>query len=98
MDQIICLEKFLFGIPIDREVVLCRTQIFRVLSEYERRFSSIYEHEHHQALDIQTSSGTNIKSTFRIVTKKHNMVAITYVTFLENNILHKNVRQVFPSI
>ena len=42
-------------------VVLCRTQIFRVSSEYERRFLSIFEHEHHQALDIRTSNGTNIK-------------------------------------
>ena len=52
MDQIICLEKFLFGIPIDREVVLCQTQIFRVLSEYERRFSSIFQHEHQRAFEI----------------------------------------------
>ena len=41
-------------------VVLCWTQIFQVSSDYERRFLSIFEHEYHQALDIRTSSGTNI--------------------------------------
>ena len=47
--------------PLSFHLVLCRTQIFRVSSEYERRFSSIFEHEHRRALDIRTSSGTSIK-------------------------------------
>ena len=34
--------------------VICRTQIFWVLSEYEHRFLSIFEHEHHRVLDIRT--------------------------------------------
>ena len=42
-------------------LVLCRTQIFRVSSEYECRFSSIFEHEHHRALDIRTYSNIFIK-------------------------------------
>ena len=41
-------------------VVLRQTQIFQVSSKYERQFLSIFEHEHHQALDVRTSSGTNI--------------------------------------
>ena len=37
------------------------TQIFRVSSEYEHRFSSIFKHEHHRALDIRTYSNIFIK-------------------------------------
>ena len=35
-----------------RFLVLCRMQIFRVSSKYERVFSSIFELEHRRALDI----------------------------------------------
>ena len=42
-------------------VVLRQTQIFQVSSKYERQFFSIFEHEHHQALDVRTSSGKNIE-------------------------------------
>ena len=56
------LKVSLKGIQIQKvffsnaKVVLCRTQIFWVLSEYERQFLSIFEHEHHRALDIWASS------------------------------------------
>ena len=51
-------------------IVLCRTQIFQVSIEYERRFSSIFEHEHHRALDIRTSSGTNIINSWNMCFKR----------------------------
>ena len=44
-----------------KSLVLCRTQIFRVSSKYKRRFLSIFEPEHHQALDIRTYWNTFIK-------------------------------------
>ena len=37
-------------------IVLCRMQFFRVSSEFERQFLSIFEHKHHRALDIWVSS------------------------------------------
>ena len=55
------LKLYKMTVLVLQILVLCRTQIFRVSSEYERRFLSIFEHEHHRALDIRTSSGTNIK-------------------------------------
>ena len=76
---------------LDKYVVLCRTQIFRVSSEYERRFSSIFEHEHHRALDIRTSSGTNISDSNQIT-----QYGCNYVDFMEINILI--FWRVFPSI
>ena len=44
--------------------MLCLTQIFWLSREYKRRFLSIFEHEHHRALDILTSSGANITIYF----------------------------------
>ena len=46
--------------------MLCRTQIFWVSSKYERRFSSIFEHKLHQALDIPTYSNIFIKWTLNV--------------------------------
>ena len=58
------------------------------------RYLSIFEHEHHRALDIRTSSGTNISDSNQIT-----QYGCNYVDFMEINILHSiNVRQVFPSI
>ena len=46
---------------MEKYVVLCRMQIFQLSRKHKCRFSSIFEHEHHRALDIRTSSGMNIK-------------------------------------
>ena len=64
------LEDFNLSDNVHEGLVWCWTQIFRVSSEYERCFLSIFEHEHHWALDIRISSGTNIINSWNMCFKR----------------------------
>ena len=67
-------------------------EYFRARASPSIRYSSIFEHEHYRALDIRTSSGTNISDSNQIT-----QYGCNYVDFMEINILHSiNVRLVFP--
>ena len=57
-------------------------EYFRARASPSIRYSSIFEHEHHRALDIRTSSGTNISDSNQIT-----QYGCNYVDFMEINIL-----------
>ena len=55
---------------------------FRAQTLPSIRYWSIFEHEHHRALDIRTSSGTNISDSNQIT-----QYGCNYVDFMEINII-----------